>query len=435
MVGVALLAIAVWPSAGSAQERQRITFEDAVRIALRQSSLVARSDNARAIDELAVTDAQMRFVPEVRFATSGTQSYGGSTAAATSGQSVNAQLSSSVVLFDGLSNVANLRGARLEQEAGVSDGERTRQDVVFSVIAAFLALIEAGEQVTVASENLAAQEARERDVRVLVDRGSRPIADLYQQQSSVASARSTLVEARRARDLANIEIVGVLRLDPLVEHDFEAPQLSDAVAAAELDAAALTQQALAQRADLTALGTRIAAAQQSVRAVSGGRWPTVSLSAGYGAAYSSNAVAGFADQFDTSRSGSLNLSVSIPVFDGLSTQRAMERANVETDNARIALQDMRQQVSLEVRRAVLDRASAQAQLEASQARVAASRQALQATERRYDAGVATLFEVTQARADFVDASSDEVTARYTLLFQDRVLDYYTGELDPSVTLN
>jgi outer membrane protein len=112
-------------------------------------------------------------------------------------------------------------------------------------------------------------------------------------------------------------------------------------------------------------------------------------------------------------------------------------AGIAQEKQRIAFeeQDLRQQVSLEVRRAVLDRESAQAQLEASQARVAASRQAPEATERRYDAGVATLFEVTQARADFVDATSNVVSARYTLLFQDRVLDYYTGALDPSATLN
>jgi outer membrane protein len=75
---------------------------------------------------------------------------------------------------------------------------------------------------------------------------------------------------------------------------------------------------------------------------------------------------------------------------------------------------------------VLDRTAAVARLEAADAQVEAAQRALTATEARYDAGVAALFEVTQARASFTDATSAQVRARYTLVFQDRVLDYYTG---------
>jgi outer membrane protein TolC len=55
--------------------------------------------------------------------------------------------------------------------------------------------------------------------------------------------------------------------------------------------------------------------------------------------------------------------VSVPLFDGLSTGRSIERANVQVDNAQLALEDQRQQVALEVRRAVLARTSAVATAE------------------------------------------------------------------------
>ncbi|MFN8582823.1 MAG: TolC family protein [Gemmatimonadaceae bacterium] len=62
--------------------------------------------------------------------------------------------------------------------------------------------------------------------------------------------------------------------------------------------------------------------------------------------------------------------------------------------------------------------------------------ALQAAQERYLAGAATLVEVTQARATNVQAASALVSARYNLLFQGKLLDYYVGDLDPkSVRLN
>lgn len=421
------------PTFAFAQEPRRVTFDEAVGIALTQSSAIARAENQTTIDRLAVSDARMRFVPDLRFSTSGSRSFGSGGVNA-GYQSLNAGVSSSVVLFDGLSNVANLRGAELGEKAGALDAERTREDVVFAMISGYLTLIEAGEQRRVAEENLAAQEARERDVRVLVDRGSRPVADLYQQESSVASARSSMVEAQRAQELAEIGLVQTLRLDPAGDYVFEAPSLPQLTAetAAELDVDALIERTLSQRADIAAMDTRVAASEQTVRAAQGAHWPTVSLSAGYGSSYSSLAEAGFGDQLDAARGGSVGLSVSFPLFDGLSTRRAVERAAVEADNTRLAAEDARQQVALEVTRAVLDRRAAVAQLEAAQARVIASRQALDATEARYSAGVATQFEVTQARTDFVDATSGEVRARYTLMFQDRVLAYYSGDLDASL---
>jgi outer membrane protein len=424
------------PAAARAQEPRRVTFDEAVTIALRQSSAIARAENQSALADLAVSDARMRFLPDLRASTSGSQGIGGSGLSNDPSRSLSTRLSSSVTLFDGFSNVAGLKSAELERDAGGLDAERTKQDVVFSVISGYLSVIEAGEQLKVAEENLAAQQDRERDVNVLVERGSRPIADLYQQQAAVAAARSVVVEAKRAVEIARLELVQSLRLEPTAAYVFEAPALPEPSAATgELNVNALVTQALAQRVDLEAMETRVAAADQGVRAAKGSRYPTVSLSAGYGANYSSAANLGFGDQLDASRGGSVGLSLSFPLFDGLSASREIERAGVQAENARLAAEDLRRQVATEVQRAVLDRDAAAASLDAAVARVTASRQALGATEARYDAGVATLFEVTQARADFVDATSAEVRARYTLTFQDRVLDYYAGTLDASSPLS
>lgn len=429
---IAVALMAGTTGATAAQQPQRITFDEAVSIALRQNSAITRASNNEALDQLAVSEAKLGFLPDLRLSTSGSRDI--STGAGSGSQTMNARLSSSVTVFDGFANIANLRGAELEESAGTMDTERTRQDVLFSVISGYLSLIEAGEQLKVAEDNVAAEAARVAELEVLVDRGSRPIADLYQQRASAAAARSTQVAAERTRELAEVELMQALRLDAAGEYEFVAPALTDPDRAVELDVNTLVERAYSRRADLAAQATRAAAAQQDVRAARASRLPSVSLSAGYGANYSSAADLGFADQLDASQGGSVSLSISLPVFDKLSTSRAIERANIQVDNAHLALDEQRQQVALEVRRAVLDRQSAVAQLEAADARLEAARQALAATEARYNAGVATLFEVSQSRTSFVDATSAQVRARYTLLFQDRVLDYYTGELDASAGL-
>ena len=84
-----------------------------------------------------------------------------------------------------------------------------------------------------------------------------------------------------------------------------------------------------------------------------------------------------------------------------------------------------------MRRAVLDWNSAQEQLLAAEAQVRAAGQALRATQERYAVGGSSLYEVTLSRADWVSATSTLIRARYNLLWQGRLLDYYVGSLDPA----
>lgn len=440
--GILAGAFLAWfPSLGPAEART-VTFEEAVAIALRQSSSVQRAENAAVLGRSAASEASMQFFPDLRLNVSGSENWGrvfseteGRLLTQTN-ESLNARLSSSVVLFDGFSNVANVREARLGRSAAMLDLDRARQTVVFSVISAYLALIEAREQVKIAAENLDAQKDQERVVRALVDGGTRPISDLYQQQATTAGADLTLVEARRTAALQEIELTQMLQLDPTAEYEFEIPSIPEETdERGEAELPALLAQAFERRADFRAVETRVEAAEQAERSAGGGYWPTLTLSAGYGSGYSSSAGrVSFADQLDERQSGNVSLGLSYPVFDRFSTGRSRERARVAVSNARLELADLRQTVALEVKRAVLDRDAARERLRAAVAQVAAAERALEAVQHRYEVGGSTLHEVTLARADLVSANSARASARYRLLWQRHVLDYYVGDLDPEADL-
>lgn len=423
-------------SAAGGVEPRRITFGEAIELALEQSVALERAENQVELEDLSISQARMQFLPSLNASLSGDQSYGryfsedeGRLLNETN-RSMSGRISTSVTLFDGFANTSRLDQAQLGRESALSELQRTRQSVVFSVISGFLDLIATTEQLEVLAGNLEAQLEQERQVQALVDGGRRPVSDLYQQQANVASARASLVDGRRAASLAEVELVQALRLDPGGEYDFVPPALPDTIgAAAAPDFNTLLQAAFERRPDLASLRLRVSAAGEGVDVARASRWPSLSLSAGYGSAYNTATDLPFEDQLDQRRGGSIGLGISFPIFDRRSTARATAEAEIQQENARLALADAEQQVGLEVRRALLDRGAAVERLAAAEARVVAAERALQSTEQRYQAGVATLLEVTQARAEQVSASSAAVNARYTLLFQEELLDYYAGELD------
>jgi outer membrane protein len=418
---------------------QTITFDDAIRIALKQNTTLRQANNAAELNSATVRQQRLSLLPDLRFNTTTGQNYGRSFSEAEgriidqTTQSVNAGVSSSVTLFNGMANIASLRSAQLAENAGERNVQRAEQTVAFTVASNFLALVQQQEQLRVQQENLTAQEAQEKQIQAYVNAGSRPISDLYQQQATVAAARAQVVNAQRALELAKVDIIQALNLDPRGNYAFTPPALDTTTAgnsAVAFNLDSLLTRALAKRSDLDAQEALVSAAEQNVRAAKGARWPALSLSAGYNSAYNSATAIGFYDQLDQRRGGSLALGFSVPLFDRGTTELATQRAQIGEDNARLDLKDRQQQIGLEVRRAYLDYVAARQQLDAAEAQLRAAQLALQTSQQRYNVGAATLLEVTQARATQLQAASALVTARYALLFQRTLIGYYTGDLDP-----
>ena len=415
-----------------------ITFDQALKLALTQNVGVKQAQNAAALNSADVTQSKLAFLPNLSVSANTGQTYGNSfnttdgTLASTTTNTLNAGLSSSVTLFDGLKNVANLKSAQLNENAGEQDLTRAKQTAVFTVASNYLALVTQQQQLDVQQQNLTAQEALENQISQMVKAGSRPVSDLYQQQATVASARAAVVTAQNAVELAKVDAIQTLQLDPRGSYEFPAPALPDTAATnVHFDLDSLLDRAFARRPDLAAAGSRVDAAQQDVKAANASKYPTISLTGGYNSGVSSANDANFLDQLNQRRGGSIGIGVSIPLFDRGATQAATERAQIATDNARLALSTQKQQVALEVRRAYLDYDAARQQLQAADAQQKAATLAVTTTQQRYQVGASTLVELSQARATQVQAQSAYITARNNLVFQQSLMSYYTGDLNPA----
>jgi outer membrane protein len=224
-------------------------------------------------------------------------------------------------------------------------------------------------------------------------------------------------------------------LDPIEEIDFAIPP-ADALDPGNATATfeTLIESAILNRADLAAETKRLAASGERVTQAKSNRWPTLTLSGSFSSRYSDATDGDVFAQFDDRQSAGVGVSLSFPLFDRRQTRNATQRAKISLENAGIGLDQLRQDVALQVRRAVLDRDAARELLSAATARVTAAREALSYTNERYLAGASTLFEVTLARATVVSAESGEVSARYRLLWQNRLVDYYVGTLKPEAGL-
>ena len=439
ITAVAFTAGLVLPAVNAGAQQPtptRITFDDAVGIALKQNVSVRQAENTAALGQTAVKQQKLQLLPDLRMSVSGSNSVG-RTFSQNEGAIINQQtqavstgLSSSYTLFDGGKTSAAIHSAQASEQASSADLSRAKQTAVFTVAQNYVALSNAQEQLGVQQENLSAQEAQLKLIQTLTDAGSRPVSDLYQQQAAVASAKLAVAQARRAVELAKVDLIQTLQLDPAGTYDFVAPKVDVTSLSSTPSLDSLVAQAYQNRADLDAEQARVDAANQDVKAAKAAKLPTISLTGAYSTAYSSASDLSLSNQLDQRRGGSVGVGISIPVFDRGSASVAEQRAEIQEENARLALDAQKQAVALDVRRAYLDQQSALEQLAAAKAQLTAATQAVDMTTKRYQAGAATLVEVTQAQAQRVQAASAVATAENNLVLQHTVMAYYTGALDP-----
>src|SRR5258708_1368075 len=305
MAGVSLLMSAAPLLAPAAP--QRVTFADAIQIALKQNLTVRQAENTLELQQATVSQLRQTLLPSFGFSVGGNDVVGRQfntnegriTTQQT--QSVSPGVGSNFLVFDANRTTASIRSARANTDAALFDLSRTRQTAVFNVASDFVALVSAQSQLDVQRDNLVALQAQLDQIQHFANAGARPISDLYQQRANVASAQLAVTQADRSVELAKITLIQALQLDPAKEYDFVAPPIPEVVTTRTFRLDSLVAIAFAHRPDIIASQARVAAAAQDSKSAVAGRMPRGTGDLSYRTSYNSARTHAFRKKFQHNR--------------------------------------------------------------------------------------------------------------------------------------
>ncbi|HMV10355.1 MAG TPA: TolC family protein, partial [Cyclobacteriaceae bacterium] len=135
---------------------------------------------------------------------------------------------------------------------------------------------------------------------------------------------------------------------------------------------------------------------------------------------------GYSDQFQNNLGKSLGFSLQIPIFNGLSTRSAVQRAKISRNLAEISLTENENRLRQTVETAYNDAVSAIKTYNSAQKQVRARDEAYRMTKIRLDNGAVNYVEYQVAENDLFQAQSDLLRAKYDFIFRKKVLDFYQG---------
>lgn len=341
----------------------------------------------------------------------------------TSSFSVGAQLS--LPLFQGLRVVRGVKYSNTSLRALVEQTEAVKDNVTVNVIAQYLQALYARENLEVARMSLGVAQDELSRREQLLEAGKIPELDLYEAKAQVSRDELTVVNAVNDSIIAMLDLANLLNLEndgsfdikPLPEYiDEEIPSVEQVWNAMLLD-----------NHSLKAANIQRDAAAQNVEVSKSGYLPTLSFSASLGTNYYKTSGfdnGSFSDQMKLNFSKSLGFSLNIPIFDGFSTRNSVNRAKLQQLNADINLENTRQTLYKTITTAHTQAVAAERKEKTSEVTVESTKAAFDAMRVKYDNGRANATEYEKSKAEYTNALSERLQARYERILRTRILRFY-----------
>jgi outer membrane protein len=322
-------------------------------------------------------------------------------------------------LITDFGRTANLvASSKLQEKAQNSNALATQDDIALATDQAFYETLQAQTLLQVARQNVTTRQTLESQVSQMTLNKLKSTLDLSFADVNLSQAKLLLLDAQNNADSSMAALDAVLGLDHLVTYE-----LSDDNANTTLppNLDQLIEQGLQQRPDLQAMKFNQEAATKLSRAQRDQMFPTVS------AAGTAGSVPIRPDQFYTANWwGGIGVNVNVPVFNGFLYSAQAKEAGIRAQAAAEQTRDLRDRIVRDVRTSWLAANSSFQRLSVTAELLNQANLALKLAQTRYQMGLSSIVELSQAEYQQTDAAIGNTNAQYQYRLALATLDYQIG---------
>jgi len=381
---------------------------------------------------------------------------------------VSSQLSlfGNMTLFGGFQNWNASAQAHYDYLASVKDTEKMRNDVSLRIATSYLNIL-FGKELLKNAENQLEISLLQRDrIDKLVKAGQSAESNLYDIEAQVARDELQKVNAENNLSISYLQLFQQLQLDINTEIEIEIPNFSG-VDAGLLSATAdeVYKTAVTTMPEILAQDYRLKSAEKGRLASYAGASPKLTLNGGLSSIYSGNnkvpigdpqtilneialfdqngqpytfyspsisypdgyKTKGYNDQIKDNLNKSFGLTLTIPIFNNLSSNAAIKRANINNMTQKLQLDAAKNTLQQTVQTAYNDALAALKQYQASEKLVRAQQESFKYAEIKYQQNLINSVDYTDAKIKLTNAQNDLIRSKFDYIFKTKVLDFYQGK--------
>lgn len=435
-----LLSLGFAASAMSAQNV--MTLKDCMRYAV-GNSLKVRLQELEVDDaRIARRDAVMQaFTPQISASTYAYSNFGRSvdpetnTYVSTTSFNNGYSVSGGITLFDGFAAVNNMKVAKTALKMGIDQEHLLKDQICLATLEAYCNALYYGQLTDILQGQVSTSEKALALARRQEELGQKGYADVIGMEAELADRQYQLVSAR------NMHADAMLTLKDIMFWPMDQELLiDDSIASAEVIATLFPADEKEQIIEyavnnLPSVSIAKAAMDNALVDLRTAKWafsPSLSLYAGWSTSYytypgmKDYVPIPFHTQFRNNGGEYIQLSLSIPIFDRLSTFSTLRRKKNVYSRASIQYQQKVREVEAEVTRAIQDRDGASAEFIQADRRTELQEEVYHLNSRKFEQGLISAIDFQKASDNWLDAKTARLDALLKFYIRKCVVDYYNG---------
>lgn len=350
----------------------------------------------------------------------------------------NYELNVSIPVFNGGQLVNQWRMAQVNLKLGKNDIQKEKDDLALNTLTAYMDVVYYRGTIRMAAETLEESSQTLYKTRRQEELGLKGKADVAQFAAQVAADDYNLTHQQ------NLYNAALLTLKSHMNYPSGLPLEVDTVVA-ESSYIGISESVddifgYASETNPTALQAafQLKSYKMQYLVYKGKLLPSISFSAGISTNYYENLKADvtdpnytptpdFSSQFKNNRGQYISMSLSFPLFDGLSRITNVRRARNQVRIAEEQRTEVLRQLQTAVEQSVLDREGFAKEAIQMQKKVEADEIAYQVTLRKYETGLMSSIDLQTSANTLLLSKADLLQKKLMYVLKNRLVDYYKGE--------
>lgn len=350
--------------------------------------------------------------------------------------SSNPYLQGQVVLFDGFSKLFELKRSKQQAEAAAFAEQQAEIDLETNVTGFFLQALVEHENISISEERIKLLQGQLDKMEKLERAGVRALDEVYQIKAQIATEKSNLITFQNNYRRAKLQLVQEMNVEGNPDYTLEMPSTPQDMPMELPQEDEIMSRALMSSPLIKSSGASLAAAKSNLKVVRSNFSPTLTLDGMLGSNYSSNiltdpengnlATMPYFDQLDLNQRKVVGLSLSVPVFNGLSRHFDAQTARLDLRNAELDYVASQNQLRQTVQQAYQDVLAAQEKYNTVTANLEYTQRAFASAKRRYELGTIDFFSYMESLNNMNQAQVELLQSKCEFYFKKRILELYQG---------
>ena len=414
------------------------TLRECAEYALSHNIGIQQKDLTRQQGEVRLSTAKNSRLPDLTGTIGETFSFGrgltmDNTYTNRSTNSTQFSIGTSVPLFTGFRIPNTIKLNQLNLEASTADLEKARNDIRTQIAQQYIQIVYDYEILAVAKRQIGIDSLQCYRLQEMERNGKATLTDVLQQQSTMAQSRLTATQAENTYRLDLLALTQLLELPSPEGFSIAIPSLpSNSGNIVNINPEIIYQEAIAVKPEVQAENLRLKASDANILIAKSAKYPTLSLNAGLGTNYYKTLNGNykqdsFSSQLKNNFSQNLGLQLNVPIFNRFATRNSIKSASIDKENQQLALDNVKKTLYKEIQQVYYNTVAAEAKYKSSLQAEVTSKDAFNLTQAKYENGKATITEFNESKNNMMKAESDLVQARYQLIYQKALIDFYRGK--------